>query len=61
MTNYTPRDREHIRTVTRDEMDRLRKWLTYPNGSCSLQNVTFEAVEHGGIWVRTRPRREGTF
>lgn len=54
-------DREHICTVYPRDMERLRKWLDRPNGSLTIGDVTFEAVVHGGVWVRTKPynsRRE---
>jgi hypothetical protein len=48
-------DREHIVIVPMSEMARLRKWMDRPNGSFRHGRVTFEAVEGGSIWVRTRP------
>lgn len=48
-------NREHIVGVQPKHMDDLRKWLQLPNGSHILGRVTFEAVEGGGLFVRTRP------
>jgi hypothetical protein len=50
-------DREHIVKVQPRDMAALRQWLERPNGAHGRleSRVTFEAVEDGGIWVRTRP------
>lgn len=49
-------DREHIVEVFPQDMDNLRKWLQRPNGALILGNrLVLEAVEHGGIFVRTQP------
>lgn len=50
-------DREHIVSVTPQGLRALRAWLRDPNGGLNLGRVTFEAVENGGIWVRTQPYR----
>lgn len=50
-------DREHIVTVPASRMDDLRKWLEWPNGGIRIGRVCFEAVENGGILVRTDPYR----
>lgn len=52
------RQREHIAELSRGERMGLLSWLQAPNGGCTLgqPGVTFEAVEGGGILVRTRPR-----
>lgn len=49
------RDREHVVEVFPRDMPALRRWLASPNGALRLCRVTFEAVEHGGILVRTDP------
>lgn len=48
-------DREHIVTVPPGEMDGLRAWLERPNGAHVIGRVTLEAVDDGGILVRTMP------
>lgn len=48
-------DREHIVPVAAKHMDNLRRWLERPNGSFTADRVTLEAVEGGGILVRTQP------
>lgn len=52
---------EHVAWVRGKDMDRLREWMKNPNGSFSIKNsqVTFEAVEDGGILVRTRDWQHG--
>lgn len=50
-------DREHIVGIRADRMDDLREWMQSPNGGHPVGRVTFESVEGGGIWVRTRPYR----
>ncbi len=62
VTNHWPwkaseknQDREHIVEVFPNDMERLRKWLSAPNGSLSLDRVTLESVTHGGIFIRTSP------
>jgi len=52
-------DREHIVQLNREETQRLRTWLERLNGGISLGRSTFEAVEGGGILVRTKPFRAG--
>lgn len=48
-------DREHIVQLNNEELIKLRKWLEFPNGGFHLKCVTFEAVENGGLLVRTQP------
>lgn len=49
-------DREHIVQLNSRQVDALRVWLRSPNGChCPLDRVTFEAVENGGLLVRTQP------
>lgn len=50
----TGREREHEVQLSRAQAITLACWLTSPNGSLPLGRVTFEAVEGGGILVRTR-------
>lgn len=52
-------DREHTVDVPAREMARLREWMARPNGSITFGRVGFDAVEGGGILVRTRPFRAG--
>lgn len=52
-------DREHIVQLNREETQRLRTWLERPKGGISLGRSTFEAVEGGGILVRTEPFSHG--
>lgn len=54
-----PVDREHIVAVAAKHMDNLRRWLERPNGSFTADRVTLEAVEGGGILVRTQPYGRG--
>lgn len=51
--------REHIVKVAAKHMDDLRRWLERPNGSFTVDRATLEAVEGGGILVRTRPFGHG--
>ena len=46
---------EHITELNPGGVDKLRAWLVRPSGSLSMGRVTFEAVEGGGILVRSRP------
>jgi len=46
---------EHVVDIHPRDMWALRAWLVRPNGSHNIGRVTFEAVENGGIMVRTRP------
>lgn len=49
-------DREHIIQLNAAETADLRAWLVRPNGSLGDGNrMTVDAVEGGGILVRTRP------
>jgi hypothetical protein len=48
---------QHIVPVLPGDMDALRGWLANPSGSLTCGRVTFEAVENGGILVRTWPYR----
>lgn len=47
--------REHLVDVPYRHMANLRAWLERPNGSHNIGRVTFEAVEGGGVLVRTLP------
>lgn len=53
-------DREHMVTIRREDLDKLREWLKSPNGGLRIGRVTFESVEDGSIWVRTQPFRVET-
>lgn len=46
---------EFVARVQAWKMDWLRDWLKRPNGSVSIGQVTFDAVEGGGILIRSRP------
>lgn len=48
---------ERIVQMSARDTDLLRSWLEWPNGSFSAGRgrVTFEAVEGGGVLVRTLP------
>ena len=46
---------EHITELNPGGVDKLRGWLVRPNGSLTMGRVTFEAVEGGGVLVRTLP------
>lgn len=49
---------EYIVQVGRSRMDQLREWLKRPNGSLWVNDrLTIEAVEDGGIVVRSQPYR----
>lgn len=52
---------EHIARVFNKDMDRLREWLKRPNGSFIVDSgqLVIDAVEDGGILVRTRKWRMG--
>lgn len=54
-------DEERIARIRSIAMPELRKWLENPNGAFSVpkSNVTFEAVEGGGILVRVRKWQMG--
>jgi hypothetical protein len=53
-------DREYVIQLSARQVARLRAWLEFPNGGLPLDRVTFEAVEGGGILVRSDPYRAGT-
>lgn len=53
-----PTNREHVAQLTPAERAALLEWLEHPNGSLSMGRVTFEAVENGGLLVRTEPYRK---
>jgi hypothetical protein len=61
MSDKQPRrereDSEHIVQLNSRETQALREWLRAPNGSHISANwrVTFDAVENGGLLVRTQP------
>lgn len=44
---------EHIVELTPAQAGSLLLWLEHPNGSFPMGRVTFEAVENGGLLVRT--------
>lgn len=50
-------EREHIVEVFPIDMAKLRAWIAAPNGGLALADwrLILEAVEHGGILVRTYP------
>jgi hypothetical protein len=50
-------DREHTVEVPARDRQRLASWLERPNGALTIGRVTFEAVENGGVLVRTQPFR----
>ncbi|MGW0468316.1 hypothetical protein ACWDX6_24075 [Streptomyces sp. NPDC003027] len=51
-------DRQHIVDIYQRDMAGLRTWLTRPDATHRVNDrVCFEAVGHGGIWVRTNPYR----
>jgi len=43
----------HTVSLRHRDVKRLRAWLDSPNGSLRMERVVFEAVEGGGILVRT--------
>jgi hypothetical protein len=47
--------REHIVKVGARDVDRMREWLERPNGALTGARYTLEAVEDGGILIRTMP------
>jgi hypothetical protein len=49
------RDREHIVQLNCKEREDLIKWLNHPSGAHLDGRATFEAVQGGGILVRTQP------
>lgn len=53
------KDREHIVQVPAHAVPTLRRWLESPNGAHTpFQRLTVEAVQGGGILVRTKPYGE---
>lgn len=51
---------EHIVTISSEDRERLLKWLAAPNGTLSAAGrIRFEAVESGGVMVRTEPWKPG--
>ncbi len=51
-------DREHIVDIYYRDMAELRTWMERPNGAHVVSDrVSFEAVEGGGVWIRTKPFR----
>jgi len=48
-------DREHIVGLSFKEREALIEWLKRPSGSHCTPRATFEAVEGGGIFIRTKP------
>lgn len=55
--SFTARDREHIVQMSSHETQKLREWLAHPSGSFSSStgDVAFDAVQGGGVLVRTQP------
>ena len=52
-------DREHIVQINRADAVKLSAFATKPNGALALGNrLTVEAVEGGGLLIRTAPFRE---
>jgi hypothetical protein len=46
---------DHNVFIDADQAAKLREWLKTPNGSCVLgRQLTVEAVEGGGLKIRTR-------
>lgn len=45
--------REHIVQLNPDQRQSLQTWLKHPNGSLRLGRACFEAVQGGGILIRT--------
>lgn len=55
-----PQPAEHVITISSAEREKLLAWLGRPNGSLGVAaRVTFEAVEGGGVMIRTRPWKPG--
>lgn len=48
---------EHSVELNNAERIKLARWLERPNGAFITRRATFEAVEGGGILVRTQPYR----
>jgi hypothetical protein len=44
---------EHVACLSLAERERLQEWLEHPSGGLPLSLVTFEAVQGGGVMVRT--------
>lgn len=54
-------DREHIVQLNRTDTIRLSEFAARPNGALRLgARLTVEAVENGGLLVRTQPFRSTT-
>lgn len=45
----------HMVELSADDRRRLVAWLERPNGSLVFDRVSFDAVEGGGVLVRTLP------
>jgi hypothetical protein len=54
-------DREHVVELSRAQVARLISWLQASNGSLTLgPRLSVNAVEGGGVLVRTEPYRATT-
>ena len=53
-------DREHIVQLSRADAIKLSVFATKPNGSIRMgKRLTVEAVEGGGLLIRTKPVGQG--
>ena len=53
-----PPDREHLVQLNANQVEILRGWLEWPNGSLRINDrLVLNAVVGGGILVRTDPYR----
>lgn len=55
MLEEYPAQREHIVQLNNNDRMKLLEWMKSPNGSHRIGRVNFEAVEGGGLLVRTDP------
>lgn len=47
---------EHVIQINRQQREQLMDWLESPNGAHTVNyRLTFNAVEGGGVLVRTHP------
>jgi hypothetical protein len=53
--SFTAKDREHNIQMSASEVRKLQEWLKRPSGSFGTGDVSFDAVQGGGILVRTQP------
>lgn len=57
---HIKRDREHVVQTSAADARKLQEFLNHPNGCCILGQdgrAVIEAVEDGGVLVRTEPFR----